>query len=41
VPAQQVNRVLERLAEAGESEGCVIGEIVSGSRDVQYVGIDA
>jgi len=41
VPAQQVNRVLERLAEAGESEGCVIGEIVSGSGDVHYVGIDA
>jgi phosphoribosylformylglycinamidine cyclo-ligase len=41
VPAQQVNRVLERLSEAGESEGCVIGEIVSGSQDVQYVGIDA
>ncbi len=40
VPAQEVNRVLERLAEAGESEGCVIGEIVSGSGDVQYVGID-
>ncbi len=38
VPAQQVNRVLERLAEAGESEGCVIGEIVAGNRDVQYVG---
>ena len=36
VPAQQVNPVLERLAEAGESEGGVIGEIVgSGDRDVR------
>ncbi len=34
----EVNTVLERLAEAGESGGRVIGEIVSGDRDVQYVG---
>ena len=38
VPANQVNHVLERLSEAGESEGAVIGEIVAGDRTVQYVG---
>jgi phosphoribosylformylglycinamidine cyclo-ligase len=38
VSAQQVHHVLERLADAGESEGRVIGEIVAGQRDVQYVG---
>ena len=38
VPANQVNHVLERLSEAGESEGAVIGEIVAGDRSVQYVG---
>jgi phosphoribosylformylglycinamidine cyclo-ligase len=38
VPAHEVNHVLERLSEAGESEGAVIGEIVSGDRTVQYVG---
>jgi phosphoribosylformylglycinamidine cyclo-ligase len=37
VPAQQVNLVLERLAEAGESEGRVIGEIVPGEQQVVYV----
>lgn len=39
VPAQQVHHVLERLAEAGESEGRVIGEVVAGQREVQYVGV--
>ena len=38
VAAGEVNHVLERLAEAGESEGRVIGEIVEGQQDVQYVG---
>lgn len=37
VPAQQVNPALERLAEAGESEGRVIGEIVEGEQRVVYV----
>jgi phosphoribosylformylglycinamidine cyclo-ligase len=37
VAPNEVNHVLERLAEAGESEGRVIGEIVAGNRDVQYV----
>ena len=38
VEARQVNHVLERLAEHGESEARVIGEIVPGDRDVKYVG---
>lgn len=38
VDPRQVNHVLERLAEHGESEARVIGDIVSGQRDVQYVG---
>ena len=37
VAADQVNHVLERLAEFGEAEGRVIGEIVSGERNVVYV----
>ena len=37
VPARQVSHVLERLAEAGESEGRVIGEIVPGDKRVVYV----
>jgi phosphoribosylformylglycinamidine cyclo-ligase len=36
VAANEVNHVLERLAETGESEGRVIGEIINGNRDVQY-----
>ena len=39
VDSRQVNHVLERLAEHGESEARVIGEIVQGNRDVQYVGV--
>ncbi len=39
VAASEVNHVLERLAESGESGGRVIGEIVAGDRDVQYVGV--
>jgi len=38
VAADQVNHVLERLAEAGESEGRVIGEVVAGEQQVHYVG---
>lgn len=38
VDSRQVNHVLERLAEQGESEARVIGEIIAGQRDVQYVG---
>ncbi len=38
VAASEVNRVLERLADAGESGGRVIGEIVAGNKDVQYAG---
>ena len=41
VSAAEVNHVLERLAEGGESGGRVIGEIVAGNRDVAYVGADA
>lgn len=41
VPAGEVNHVLERLAETGESEARVIGEIVAGDGTVQYVGLDA
>ncbi len=37
VAANQVNHVLERLAETGESGGRVIGEIVAGDGQVQYV----
>ncbi len=38
VAAGEVNTVLSRLADAGESGGRVIGEIVAGDRNVQYAG---
>lgn len=38
VAAGEVNHVLERLAEGGESEGRVIGEVVAGEQQVHYIG---